>query len=88
MKNTLNDTHLSPHFLLGEFLNLGKYPDNKPSMQVVANLTSDPARFQRLIAFLRSCEYTDQLLTGSAWLHISWTPFAEPRHYVRISYYK
>ena len=24
-----------------------------------------PAKFQRLIAFLRNCEYTDQLLTGS-----------------------
>ena len=135
----IDDIRLSAHFMLGEFLNLKKYPDTKPSMQVVANLTygclmllepareaigcpiivnsgfrnprvntlvggvknsqhlvgqaadirpSDPARFQRLIAFLRSCEYTDQLLTGSAWLHISWTPFAEPRHYVRISYYK
>ena len=135
----IDDIRLSAHFMLGEFLNLKKYPDNKPSMQVVANLTygclmllepareaigcpiiinsgfrtprvnalvggvknsqhlvgqaadirpSDPARFQRLIAFLRSCEYTDQLLTGSAWLHISWPPFAEPRHYVRISYYK
>ena len=22
---------------------------------------------------------TDQLLTGSGWLHISWAPFAQPR---------
>ncbi len=48
----------------------------------------DPAQFHRLVAFLRSCEYTDQLLTGPDWLHISWTPFAIPRHYVRIGYYK
>jgi hypothetical protein len=135
----IDDIRLSAHFMLGEFLNLKKYPDNKPSMQVVANLTygclmllepareaigcpiiinsgfrceavnrkvggvpnsqhrlgqaadirpHDPRQFQRLVDFLRSCKHTDQLLTGSGWLHISWTPFAEPRHYVRISYYK
>ena len=40
MENTtINDTRLSPHFKLGEFLNLSKYPDNKPTMQHVANLT-------------------------------------------------
>ena len=40
MENTqLNDTRLSSHFRLGEFLNLSKYPDNKPTMQHVANLT-------------------------------------------------
>ena len=48
----------------------------------------DPAKFLRLVAFLKACEYTDQLLTGSGWLHISWTPFSIPRHYVRIGYYK
>ena len=140
MKNTqINDIRLSQHFLLGELLNVGKYPDNKPSLQDVVNLVygcqlllepareaigcpiiinsgfrnprvnalvggvknsqhlvgqaadirpHDPARFQRLIAFLRSCEYTDQLLTGSGWLHISWNSFAAPRHFIRIGYYK
>ncbi len=40
MENTqLNDTRLSSHFKLGEFLNLGKYSDNIPTMQHVANLT-------------------------------------------------
>ena len=40
MENTqLNDTRLSSHFRLGEFLNLSKYPDNKPTMQHVANMT-------------------------------------------------
>ena len=34
------------------------------------------------------CKYTDQLLTGNGWLHISWNPFDSPRHYVRIGYYK
>ena len=48
----------------------------------------DPRQFQRLVDFLRANEYTDQLLTGNGWLHISWTPFASPRHYVRIGYYK
>ena len=48
----------------------------------------DPAQFQRLVAFLRNCEYTDQLLTGPGWLHISWTPFRPPRHYIRLGYYK
>jgi len=48
----------------------------------------DPQQFQRLIAFLRSCEYTDQLLTGHGWLHISWKPLGVARHYIRIGYYK
>ena len=139
MENTqLNDTRLSSHFRLGEFLNLGKYPDNIPTMQHVANMTygclmlleparqvvgpiiinsgyrnprvnalvggvknsqhllgqaadirpRDPQQFQRLVAFLKACEYTDQLLTASSWLHISWNPFGSPRHYVRVGYYK
>ena len=48
----------------------------------------DPAQFQRLVNFLRSCPHTDQLLTASNWLHVSWNPFGPPRHYVRIGYYK
>jgi hypothetical protein len=48
----------------------------------------DPQQFQRLVDFLRANEHTDQLLTGNGWLHISWTPFAAPRHFVRIGYYK
>ena len=39
MNTTINDTRLSPHFRLGEFINLHKYPDNKPTMQYVANMT-------------------------------------------------
>ena len=139
MENTtINDTRFSPHFKLGEFLNLSKYPDNKPTMQHVANMTygclllleparqlvgpilitsgyrnprvntlvggvrnsqhlqgqaadirpQDPSQFQRLVDFLKTCEYTDQLLTASNWLHISWTPFAKPRRFVRLEYYK
>lgn len=137
MNTKLNDTRLSPHFKLTEFLNLKKYPENIPSMQDVANMTygchflleparkevgpiiinsgfrneavnrrvggvsnsqhlfgqaadirpKDPAQFQRLVAFLKSCQYTDQLLTGNGWLHISWNPFAQPRHFIRIGYY-
>ena len=48
----------------------------------------DPRQFQRLVDFLRTCPYTDQLLTGPGWLHISWTPFTDPRHFIRIGYYK
>ena len=48
----------------------------------------DPAQFQRLVDILRACPYTDQLLTGPGWLHISWTPFSSPRHFVRLGYYK
>ena len=48
----------------------------------------DPQQFQRLVAFLQAHELTDQLLTGNGWLHISWTPFGIPRHYIRIGYYK
>ncbi len=42
----------------------------------------------KLSEFLKICEHTDQLLTGNGWLHISWNPLAQPRHYVRIGYYK
>ena len=139
MENTvINDIQLTPHFHLTEFLNLGKHPDNLPTVQVLFNLKygcqylleparrvvgpiivnsgyrnprvnalvggvknsqhilgqaadirpKDPAQFQRLVDILRACPYTDQLLTGPGWLHISWEPFAEPRHDVRIGYYK
>ena len=139
MENTvISDIRLSQHFQLTEFLNLEKYPDNQPTVQVVFNLKygcqylleparrvvgpiivnsgyrnprvnalvggvknsqhilgqaadirpKDPAQFQRLVDILRACPYTDQLLTGPGWLHISWEPFAEPRHDVRIGYYK
>lgn len=137
MNTQINNVRISPHFKLSEFLNLGKYPQNIPTMQDVVNLTygchllleparkevgpiiinsgfrnedvnrkvggvrnsqhlfgqaadirpKDPTQFQRLVAFLKTCPYTDQLLTGNGWLHISWNPFAQPRHYVRIGYY-
>ena len=138
MKENINGVRLSPHFMLREFLNLGKHPENIPPMQVVANLTygcyqlleparvivgpiiinsgfrceavnrkvggvrnsqhllgqaadirlKDPGQFLRLVEFFKSWEFTDQLLTGSSWLHISWNPFSTPRHFVRIGYYK
>ena len=47
-----------------------------------------PQQFLRLVSFLKACEYTDQLLTGNGWLHISWRPLGVPRHYIRIGYYK
>ena len=136
--NELDGVRLSAHFKLGEFLNLKKYPENIPTMQVVANLTygchqlleparlivgpiiinsgfrneavnrlvggvrnsqhligqaadirpKDPVQFQRLVDFLKAHALTDQLLTGSTWLHLSWSPFAQPRHYIRLGYYK
>ena len=104
MKENQNNVRLSQHFKLGEFLNLDKYPENIPSMQAVANMSYgchqllEPARLIvgpiiinsgfRLVDFFKNWQYTDQLLTGSGWLHISWTPFAPPRHYVRVGYYK
>ncbi len=48
----------------------------------------DPTQLLNLVSFLKSHELTDQLLTATGWLHISWTPFALPRHFVRIGYYK
>jgi len=136
--NELNSVKLSPHFQLREFLKLGKYPENIPTIQVVANLSygchflleparlevgpiiinsgfrcetvnrkvggvvnsqhligqaadihpSDPAQFSKLVEYLKKCPYTDQLLTGSGWLHISWAPFSNPRHFIRIGYYR
>ena len=35
----MDSTKLSNHFNLSKFLHIDKYPDNKPSQQVVANLT-------------------------------------------------
>ena len=135
----MENTKLSNHFTLEEFINSKKYPDNKPTMQHVANLTygclmllepareaigcpiiitsgfrnprvntlvggvknsqhlvgqaadirpKDPAKFHRLVEFLKAHALTDQLLTASNWLHISWAPFTPPRHFVRIGYYK
>ena len=138
MKENLNEIKLSQHFLLREFLNLKKYPENIPTMQVVANLTygchllleparaivgpiivnsgfrneavnrkvggvrnsqhllgqaadirpKDPSQFQRLVEFLKAHALTDQLLTASTWLHLSWNPFGPPRHNIRLGYYK
>ena len=138
MNTTINDIRLSTHFKLSEFLNVEKYPDNKPSTQDIVNMTygcimlleparriagpiiinsgfrnsrvnhlvggvhnsqhligqaadirpKDPAQFWSLVEFFKKCEHTDQLLTGNGWLHISWNPFAQPRHYIRIGYYK
>ena len=138
MNTQINDTKLSIHFKLEEFLNTMKYPCNKPTTQQIINMTygchmlleparlvagpiiinsgfrnadvnrqvggvknsqhllgqaadirpKDPKQFDRLVEFLKKCEYTDQLLTGNGWLHISWNPFAAPRHYVKIGYYK
>ena len=138
MKEEFDSVRLSPHYKLGEFLNLKKYPENIPTMQVVANLTYgcvmlleparflvgpiiinsgfrceavnskvggvrnsqhlvgqaadirplNPGQFQSLVDFLKSWEYTDQLLTGNGWLHVSWDPFGSPRHQIRIGYYK
>ena len=135
----MENIKLSEHFMLSEFLNLKKYPDNIPTVQQISNLIygcrnlleparqaigcpiiinsgfrsprvnalvggvknsqhllgqaadirpQDPSQFQHLVDFFKSHELTDQLLTGSGWLHISWTPFALPRHFVRIGYYK
>ena len=33
MKENLNDVRLSAHFMLGEFINLKKYPDNVPDTE-------------------------------------------------------
>jgi hypothetical protein len=142
MNKTINDTRLddprlSPHFTLGEFLNIEKYPDNKPTLQDVASMTygcillleparetigpiiinsgyrnsrvnrlvggvqnsqhllgqaadirpRDPAQFGRLVQLLKDSPYTDQLLTGRGWLHVSWSPLGTPRRYVRLGYY-
>ena len=135
----MENIKLSNHFTLAEFCNLGKYPDNIPTVQQIVNMAygcrqlleparkaigcpiivnsgfrnprvnalvggvrnsqhlrgqaadirpKDPRQFQRLVAFLKSHDMTDQLLTGSGWLHISWCPFSPPRHDVRVGYYK
>lgn len=50
---------LSPHFTLDEFLNVRKYPDNKPSLQHVVNMTYgclmllEPARHDVRIGYYK-----------------------------------
>ena len=39
MNTQVNDVRLSLHFNLNEFLNVGKYPDNKPTLQDIVNMT-------------------------------------------------
>lgn len=134
----MNNTRLSEHFRLDEFLNVRKYPDNKPTEQHLVNMTygclmllepvrqqvgplivnsgfrnsrvnrlvggvsssqhlngqaadlrpRDGAQFQRLVDLLAAHPLTDQLLTGNGWLHVSWTPFGQPRHDIRLGYYR
>ena len=68
---------------------VGGVPNSQHRLGQAADIRpKDPARFQRLVDFLRSCNHTDQLLTGPSWLHISWNPSGRPRHFVRIGYYK
>ena len=37
-QNRPDEILLSPHFRLNEFLNIAKYPDNKPTLQDVVNM--------------------------------------------------
>ena len=57
-------------------------------IQLSQHFTVNLQQFQRLIDYLKAHALTDQLLTGNGWLHISWSPFAPPRHIVRVGYYK
>ena len=100
MENTqLNDIRLSQHFKLTEFLNLGKHPDNLPTPQVLFNLKYgcqyllEPAR-REVGAIIVNSGYRNEAynrevggVRNSQHL-LSWTPFASPRHYIRIGYYK
>ena len=54
MKTAINDTRLSSHFMLREFLNLGKYPDNKPTLQleILILLLLMLHHFQKLVKFI------------------------------------
>ena len=54
-----NDIRLSPHFMLTEFLNLGKHPDNLPTPQVLFNLKY-------------GCQYLLDPLWLSSPLHPNW----------------
>ena len=68
---------------------VGGVPNSQHLLGQAADIRpQDPEQFHRLVAFLKAHALTDQLLTGNGWLHISWNPFASPRHYIRIGYYK
>lgn len=37
--------------------------------------------------FLTKCKYVDQALGGKSFVHISWTPFSQPRQFYKLNYY-
>lgn len=37
--------------------------------------------------FLSKCKYVDQALGGHSFVHVSWTPFRQPRQYYKLNYY-
>ena len=49
---------------------------------------ADMKKFSACIEFLKKSPYTDQLLCGTSWMHISWQPHGIPRHDVRLNFYK
>ena len=68
---------------------VGGVPNSQHKQGCAADIRPrDPKQFQRLVSFLKAHALTDQLLTGSGWLHISWNPSGQPRHFVRLGYYK
>lgn len=37
--------------------------------------------------FLTKCKYVDQALGGKSFVHISWSPFRQPRQFYKLNYY-
>jgi hypothetical protein len=68
---------------------VGGVPNSQHLLGQAADIRPcDPQQFQRLVDFLKAHQLTDQLLTGNGWLHLSWSPFTTPRHFIKIGYYK
>ena len=95
MENTqFNDILLSSHFMLSEFLNLRKHPDNLPTPQVVFNLKYgclyllEPARRGVGPIIINSGYRNEAYNWQVGGVRNSQHLFGQPRHFVRIGYYK
>lgn len=78
MKDQILDTRLTAHFRLKEFLNLEKYPENRPEMQQVVNMTYgctvllEPARLVVGPIIINSgfrCEAVNRRVGGASATH-------------------
>ncbi len=71
-----------------------KYSKEQVALERTIQIGRDETKRADIVTFLSEfialSEISRILATANRkfWLHISWTPFTQPRHYIRIGYYK